>query len=333
MNKSQTILAAIGGATGVVSAVLGYFIWDAFSGRGERIEALEDAMRSAERLAGQPVYPGPAGESAYQSNRAAYVEWRGAAFELAASGDTLVEKTTPPAFKEFLVREARRLSSLPGGVEGKIVKSDFAFGFNDYITGGVIPARDDLERLQREWGDVTEVVEILAKAQVVEITSIAVKAPPPPPEPPKPAGGFRRSAKRDAAKDAAADAKKPLVTHLAVEFTTRPSGLVNAINAFAAAGRFVVVDEMGFARESDTIAEALGVDDKKEREQAAGGRRRRRSFQSEEPAKEEAAAAKSGLVTDPATCAPLKVSMSLSVYDFRSLERTDGEGSKTEGAR
>lgn len=325
MNKSKIVLASLGGVVAAASLALAYMIWDAVSGKGERVDELDGALASADRLVRLPVYPGKEGVEAYKANAAAYEEWREAADAFASAGDMVFEQTTPPAFKAFLQGEARRLSALPGGVDGKIVKSEFPFGFNDYINGGVLPSQADLSRLQREWHDVSTVVEALAGCGIIEITGVTVAAPKQAEaEQPATKAGKARGAKAQKG-DRESSRPAPAVTSIALEFVTRPAGLVNAVNAFMTAKRFMVVEDFSFVRAKDDIAEALGGDAKKDEPAARPGRRRRGVQVVEEQKAEEGADKKDGLVTDPASASPLKVSMAVSVYDFRSLEAKPGE--------
>ena len=321
MNKSKIILASIGGVTLVASLVLAYLIWDALSEKGEKTSDLEGAVSTAERLVRLPVYPGPEGIKAYKENAETYEAWRESAIKLASAGDMAFEPTTPPAFKAFLVDDARRLSSLPGAVDGRLVKEDFPFGFKDYITGGVLPAQADLARLQREWFDVSTVIEALAKCGVGEIVDVVMKAPASVQEEESSSKKGKKGKKQaKAAKEEKPD-DSPAVTCFTVDFRTRPAGLVNAVNEFITSSRFIVVDDFTFVREKDDIADALGGDAKKQQEAQPRGRRGRRGRQAEEEeAAKPAAEAGQGVVTDPAIASFLRVSMTFSVYDFRSLE-------------
>lgn len=317
MNKSKIILASVGGATLVVSLVLAYLIWSAFSDKSEKAADLENAVSTADRLSRLPVYPGPEGIKAYNENAETYSTWREDALKVASAGDMRFEPTTPPAFKAFLVDDARRLSALPGAVDGRLVKPDFPFGFKDYITGGVLPAQADLARLQREWFDVSTVVETLAASGVAEVEDVvlAVQAPVQEEAPSNKKG--KKAKKQTKAEDTEG---LPAVTAFTVVFRTRPSGLVAAVNAMITSSRFIVVDDFSFVREKDDIAEALGGDGKKQQEAPARGHRRRRGRQAEEDAAQKPEEDKGGVVTDPATASLLKVTMKFSVYDFRSLE-------------
>ena len=179
MNKSKIILASVGGVALTASLVLAYLIWSAMADKSERAADLDGAIATADRLTRLPVYPGTEGIKAYNENAETYKAWREEAVKIASAGDMAFESTTPPAFKAFLVDDARRLSALPGAVDGRLVKEDFPFGFKDYITGGVLPAQADLARLQREWYDVSTVIEALAKCGVSEIVDVAIKPPAP----------------------------------------------------------------------------------------------------------------------------------------------------------
>ena len=319
MNKSKIILASVGGVALAASLVLAYLIWSAMADKSERAADLDGAIATADRLTRLPVYPGPDGIKAYNANAETYKTWREDAVKIASAGDMAFESTTPPAFKAFLVDDARRLSALPGAVDGRLVKEDFPFGFKDYITGGVLPAQADLARLQREWYDVSTVIEALAKCGVSEVVDVTIK----PPTPVQPEQTAKSSKKNKGKKPAKVENKDqdPAVTCFTVDFRTRPAGLVNAINEFITSSRFVVVDDFSFTREKDDIAEAIGGDGKKQQESQPRGRRGRRgrAAEEEETPRPEAEKGQS-VVTDPMTASLLRVSMKFSVYDFRSLE-------------
>jgi len=330
MNKSQMILAAIGGIVVLGALVLGYFIWDASSVKAERAETLEGDVASAGNVMKKlPVKPEKASLSVYKDSCAAYGEWQAEAKKVASRGDLVFDMATPAEFKTAIVGEARKIADLPGCFDGKFAKSDFGFGFKDYVTGGALPPEADLKRLQREWNDVSTVLKTIAACGGADAGVIDVRM-----------GAQKAKAEGEGEEEASAKkrnkkAKKkvkvkgegggegegdegsagPAVTAFTVEFMMRPSGLVKAVNAFATGTRFVVVEDCSFVREKDELAETLGGDAKKT-EQAGTSRRRRRSQAQEEPKAE----TKGGMVIDPATASLLKVTMVVSVYDFRSLE-------------
>jgi len=332
MNKSQIILAAIGGTAVVGALALGYFIWDAASAKDERVETLEDSVTAAKNLIKKlPVKPEKAELAVYGENCKAYDGWRADAEKIAAQGDLVYESTTPAVFKTAIVAEARKIGDMPGCFGGKLVKPDFHFGFKDYITGGALPPGDEasLKRLQREWDDVSSVLKTIAEcggadAGIEDVRMGKSKAAAEEEE--QPQSNKKRKAKKggkakaEGQEEGEAAAAGPAITAFTVDFRTRPSGLVKALNAFATGTRFVVVESCTFVRERDALAETLGGDAKKAEQ--TSGRKRGRKQQAAEEKKEEV---KSGMATDPAHAPLLKVSMAFSVYDFGTLEKAQAE--------
>jgi len=336
MNKSQIILAAIGGTAVVGALALGYFIWDASSAKDARVEALEGGVTSAKNIIKKlPVKPEKASLAVYKDNCKAYDDWRADAEKIAAQGDLVYENTTPAVFKTTIVAEARKIGEMPGCFDGKLVKPDFHFGFKDYITGGALPPGDaaSLKRLQREWDDVSSVLRTIAECggvsagiEDVKMGKAKVAAVEAEEQPTANKKRKNKKAKKVAAEEEVEAAQGPAITSFTVEFKTRPSGLVKALNAFATGSRFVVVDSCTFVRERDELAEALGGD-AKSAEQTSGRSRRGRKQKEAAEQKEEV---KSGFVTDPAHASPLKVTMAFSVYDFGTLEKAQAEAATEE---
>ncbi len=337
MSKPKIILITIGGVIALATIALAVMIWMAFSGRSEQVEELDISRSDAERLVRLPIYPGPAGVRALESNRTDFASWTASARELAARGDKAFERTTSPAFKTFLVEDARRLSELPGAVEGKLVKAGFAFGFAEYISGGVMPKEEDLPRLQREWYDVSTVIKALAVTGVTEIAEVTLQVRPKAEED----TNMTRKNKRKNKAKVEVDTSEPNVTRMSVTFKARAQGIVNAINAIAASPRFIVVDDLSFYHETDELQAALDGDKKEEGASSSrrSSRRRRSSTTTEAPkpsfganATDDAAPQTNAVrvVSDPARVAPFKVTMTFSVYDFRTKENG---AQATEGAQ
>lgn len=331
MNKAKTILTVIGGVSALLILVMAYLAWSALNAKSaaidgddeEGIDGLDNVMQRATTLSRKTVYPCKQSLDEIASNRLLLAEWKDDAFKIAARGDKVFPATTPAAFKAFIMEDAKRLRELPGGNEGNLVSADFAFGpFRSFITEGKMPLESDLAKLQRQWDDVSEVVSLLAGAGVSEVTDIAIKAA----ESAKPEEKRTRQ-KRGAARNAKKDAVEFMDTvskHSYIfSFSTRPAGLVSAINRLEVSGRFIVVEDFTFSRPQDAIAEALGGENRAKDAQTAGrGRRSRRRLPSAQPEEaEEKKSGKGAIVTDPLLDAPLAVTMTVTVYDFKSLEK------------
>ena len=332
MNKSKMILAATGGVIGVAVLVMAYLVWSAYAAQtaamegDDESEGLETVTANASRLSQKKPYPCEASVKEVASNEVVVSEWQAEAFKLAARGDRPIKAITPAQFKTDMMEDAKRLLALPGLVQGKIAKPDFAFGpFKEYIAEGKMPSEQRLAELQRQWGDVTTIVELLAASGIAELTDVQIRPPEEEKAVEQPAKG-KRAAK---GKAAAGTAVKPSAQRYAVSFTTKPVGFVKCVNAFETSERFFAVDGFTFSRENDVIASALGGGDKKDASQlsASGGRRRRRGGVVVEQ-KEDENKPKNGIITDPLLDAPLKVEMLISSYDFKTLQETPKEEEK-----
>ena len=348
MNKTKMILAGIGGAAGLVVLVLAFLVWQAFSAKTaaiegddeEGIDGLETVETRAQGLSRKPVYPCAKSVDAIAANQAAIDGWCKEGLKLAARGDKVFPKTTPAQFKTDIVNDAKRLMALPGGVGGKLVKPDFAFGpFKDYIIEGKMPSDAELAELQRKWDDVATITEMLATNGVAELVDVQFKAAATAESADikdKRGEGDKRDKRKGSAQSNNRTIEQSIISHSYVfTFAAKPAAFIRTLNELEASERFITVDSFTFARPVDVIAAALGGDDKKSAEaQSSGrrGRRGRRGAEAEAPASKLAGtgeeAGKNGLVTDPLKDDPLKVTMTMTVHDFRSLEE-DGEAASS----
>lgn len=326
MNKSKIVLAATGGVIGIAVLVMAFLVWRAYAAKvaaaegDEENEGLETVVENANRLSRKPVYPCAASVEAIASNRASAAAWKDEAFKLASRGDRPVKPMTAAQFKTDMVTEAKRLVGLPGGVQGKIAKPDFPFGpFREYIAEGKMPSESRIPELQRQWDDLTLIVETLSGCGVSELVDVQLKAKVEEKPDEVAAKGKRRPVRNRKAEEEAT-ASAPSEQGYVITFTTRPLGFVKCINAFETCERFCVVEDFSFLRENDVIATALGGGDKKEAAaQQSGGRRRRRG-QAEVQKAEDGEKPKNGIITDPLLDAPFKVTLTVSTYDFKTLQ-------------
>ena len=346
MNKTKMILAGIGGAAGLVVLVLGFLVWQAFSAKTaaiegddeEGIDGLETVEARAQGLSRKPVYPCAKSVDAISANQAAIDDWCKEGLKLAARGDKIFPKTTPAQFKTDIVNDAKRLMALPGGVGGKLVKPDFAFGpFKDYIVEGKMPSDAELAELQRKWDDVATITEMLATNGVAELVDVGFanvnrEQGTGNREQEKKGRGKREEGKRKG-QNANACSLLPVPCSLSYIFTfaAKPAAFIQTLNELESSERFITVDSFTFARPTDVLAAALGGEDKKAAETQTSGRRGRRGRRGAEQSAPVAGdgdgkeAGKNGLVTDPLKDDPLTVTMTVTVHDFRSLEEEKSE--------
>ena len=345
LSKNQIVMLSIGGAALVVAAVLGYFAFSAYSAKSEAAEAAQSDSSAVRALLGAAISPDAASIAAVKKNSDALAGWTEAALSTASAGDRLIDPDlNEAACKQKLVDEARALSGLPGGVDGKIMKDVSAFGFPDFVSGDKLPEKAELPRLQRLWGDVCTLVKTLSDCGVIEVVyvgpTVLKQQAEATAEPKKDTKKSRNRRKKDA------EEEKPAYTEekYAIDFRAKPAALVKVVNALATSQRFSVVETLDFAREGDMIGKALGEGEKRgaSEQQSSRPRRRRRGEQArfgEEKAAEGAEEADSGVVNDPEKEEPFLVHAVVSTYDFglaakpvadESAEPAAAEGVKEE---
>ena len=320
LSKNQLIMIAIGGVTVVAVLVLGFLAFGAFSANSEADEELQIASDSVRQMYRAKISPDAKSVTAIVSNKTAFAEWRESARAVVSDGDIApVSGVDEASFKQQMVDDAHEMVKLPGGVEGAIVRSDFTFGFKEFISGGELPAKDKLPQLQRQWADIKLIVGQLSACGVTELVKIE-----PTVNPDAVAAAQAALAAQNTKKNnrKSAEPEKPAFTRecYALEFRARPLALVKTVNAFATDARFVVVDSMDFARSGDMILAAIAADEKKPAAADDGGSRRRRRpvAAAEEPAAEGVEKVRHGLVNSPELEAPFTVKMTVSTYDFGS---------------
>ena len=336
MNKTRIILASTGGAIAVGVLASAFFLWSAFSKKtaafegNDESEGLESVVGQVASLMNKKPYPDKANEKRLQANSQAFEDWCRGVRSVAAEGDWLADgDCTPAQFKEMIGRDAKALTSPAKKNPAAIVAPDFAFGpFKEYLADKM-PARDALPRLQRQWYDITSLIELLATNGVIRLTDLQVverKVAVQDESKPKSKSKAKPKAK-------AADGEpEPSVETYRLTFQAKPAALVGVIRMLSFQKRFTVVDGFGFTRERDAIAEAFGVGDKKKDAATSGGGRgrgrggRRGADTDEKPGEKKSALG--GVVFDPETDSTLNVELTVSVYDFRTLEADEKGASK-----
>ena len=333
MNKTRIILASAGGVIAVGVLVAAYFLWSAFSKKtaafegNEESDGLETVVGQVASLMNKKPYPDKANEKKLQANRQAFEDWYQGVRSVAAEGDWLADgDCTPAQFKEMIGRDAKALSDPAKKNPAAIVAPDFAFGpFKEYLADKM-PARDGLSRLQRQWYDITSLIQLLATNGVIRLTDLQVV------EVKVPAAKDDSKVKSKAKAKAENEEREPSVETYKLAFQAKPSALVGVIRTLSFQKRFTVVESFGFSRERDTIAEAFGVGEKKDVAAAsAGGQGRRRrgvAAEASKPAEKKSDTSLGGVVFDPETDSALNVELTVSVYDFRTLEGDEKGASK-----
>jgi hypothetical protein len=323
MKNTKVILYAIGGVAGLAVLALGYFLFGAFSEKSDLEMEYQSALDDVSRFARGKVLPCNDSVVAIKNNCEAISNWWSEAQRLVSAGDRVYEKLSPAQFKTYLIDSANRIANLPGAAEGKFVKAGFGFGpFKDFIADGKMPDEKDLPRLQRQWDDFEILIAALSKSGVVELTDLQIKENVSAQKSEEEEASNRNNKKKRKAanKKVKTEAfKKPTSFTYVLSLAARPAAIVKSVNAIEANERFMIIDSFTMTRATDTIAEALAANDKQDQPRSRRGRRGRGGADQEKDEK----APESVIVTDPALDAPRNIVMTVSTYDFRTLEQLD----------
>ncbi len=316
LSKKQTVSMVSIAVFVLAAGALGWFLYDAITGREELEEELAQQTASFQRFNDAPVFPSLKTIAEAKTNQVALAAWRDAARSFAARGDRKLAEETPPIFKQRLADTVRKMRALPGSAGGKIAGPAFQFGFDVYLgEGGVLPDVKDVPRLASQLDVIKHVVVTLARAGVLEIKELRRVEAPPPDE------GQTKGGKKKAKKGKEPEGPRPVCLDFGLVFTARPAAVVDALNKFSIDSRFIVVKNFAFKMVEDDIVSRMDAADQAKAAAATaaagGGRRRRRAA-----AAEAAAAAENpevnanGLVADPEFGSPIQVEMTLSAWDF-----------------
>lgn len=327
MSKTKMILAAVGGVSAVAIIAAGVFVWLQVSARtvaiegDEETEGLEYVQSSADRLMRQPIRPCDESIRELTQAREELLAWKDETFRFAARGDRPIAKLSDAAFKEFLIRDAKRLQALPAGTTNKTLEASFEFGpFKPYIAEGKMPEREVLQTLQRNWDDLSLIIETLSACGISRVTAVTLEKA----AEPKEETTAKNKKNKKSSKKMAAPVFKPASFTYTFTCLTRPAAFVKALNAFQASERFIAVDDFIIRRSKDTLSDAL-MGEKKD-ESATPSRRggRRRGARSEE-AETKADEPTIAVMTDPQNDLPFEAVLKLTVHDMRSLEEAPKE--------
>ena len=328
MNKTRIILASTGGVIAVGVLAAAYFLWSAFSAKTAAFEGddendgLETVVGQVAALMNKKPSPSKANEKKLLSNKEAYEAWYRNVRSVAAAGDWLADgDCTPAQFKEIIGRDAKALSDPAKKDPAAIVAPDFAFGpFKEYLADKM-PSKDALPRLQRQWYDITSLIQLLATNGVSRLTDFQIVERKAPAAEAETKGKSKMKSKSKAKAEDGVEELEPSIETYQLSFQAKPAALAAVIRTLSFQKRFTVVDSFGFTRERDVIAEAFGGGDKKEGTASGSGRgRNRRKSSSEADKSAEKKPENKGVVFDPETDSTLSANLTVSVYDFRTLE-------------
>ncbi len=322
MNKNQMTMAVIGGVAGLLSVVLGYL---AFA-EGDAQDKAQRTIRAKTNLYDQNRSATEEQRELYAANEKAEAEWTKAAYAAVAKQDERLyaEEITAEGLvrkmQDARVAYAQKVvdgPKLPGSDESpKFIHAEFMFGtyFQPYLNGDPIKGEAKKVEVQRRWGDVCQVADILLACGAQSLDGVEVIEP----EKPTDSSNGNYGAEEEEKPEA-----YPILTETyKITFKASPAALVKVLNAFSTEKRFISVDQMSFSQAGDPLLAKFGGAGKAE--QSSGRRRRRREAATEEESEQEKK--KIGLITDPEQeLVPFTVTMTLSTLTATAQAKTAQE--------
>lgn len=328
MSRTRILLIAVSSVSAVAVLVSCVFLFSVLSAKTAAREGDADSFGldyendKADRLSRKKPYPCAESVKRLKEAKTTLGEWIEEAEAIASRGDRPLATTTPPLFKEFIVSDSRRLHALPAGADKKTLVETFDFGpFKPFIAGSEMPPPERLRQIQRQWMDVAEILELLSESGVESALSIDVKMDAPKKEAETAQGPKRPGMRKKAEQKKDLGPQGPEAWTYSLVLKATPASLTKALNAFATTPRFMVVKDLSFHHETDTLLVNLGGEKKEESRPTS--RRRFGAVKKEEAPKEKEALFT--VLTDPAAGALFDVRLSVTVYDFRSLEKAGEE--------
>lgn len=307
MNKNQMAMAIIGGVSLAGSLVLLALIFLFVS---DDQETAQQQLTMQTNVYNQNKAFSLEQAAEHQKNAEASQELAGKAYAaVKAMSDRLyVEEMTAPEVRDRIQADYKRYYDVQKEGEAHFVKDQTVFGkaFEGYINGDKL-ADADKDLVQRRWGDVVQLVDVVLEAGAQSVDGVEVVTPVVEKKPDEEASGSDAE-KKDA---------YPIVTETyEIQFTASPSVYVDVLNALAKINRFVAVDKMEIKPSEDTVGAMFGV--VAESAAAESGRRRRRRSEVKD---EEEEAKQVSLITDPGQeIKPLKVKLTVSTLTAMAVK-------------
>lgn len=303
MNKNQLAMAVIGGAGAVIALAVFALVW-MNSAEVEELNAKVAEERSS-CAAKRGVTRKCGNEIKEVTTRLA--EDAAGTYAALTNGFLIAEVPERTALQKLMNAAYERYKKLPVDATTKIIKEDFTFGpFGDYIKG-TIPNEKETPLLARRWGDVSELTDLLVEAGATGLTDVKILTKKTEEESVNARGRNARGRNARNNKNPEADDTAYACSEETYELTffARPAALVKFMNSLSASKRFFTLDSVKFEQAGDPLLQAIGADSKED------------SRKSKEETEEERELGRNKIcVTDPATTAPLTVTVKVTAMIF-----------------
>lgn len=294
----------------------GWFLFSAMMAKNAAAEERNQKYEELQSLYNEKVFPSAENIARVKEDRKSLEAWLVTASNLVHKGDLQVDQMSPTGFKQTLQATVRRLSSQIGTVNGKVVAAGFNFGFDKYLgTSDSLPASEHVAQLSQQLTIIELLCKELFAANILSLETVTRETfdEQSADQPKQDDNSNRRKRRRDDSGRAPAAAAAVSNTseffskqRFTLEFKTRPSAFIDALNRLAAMDLFVVVAETEFRKTDDPLA--------------------KRTSKKKDSTAEGAAVVDTAtlthaerIVTDPELEPPVSVKLDIDVYSFKGV--------------
>ncbi len=316
MKRHQIILGVCGVLMAAVCLGAGWFLFSAMMAKNAAAEERNQKYEELQSLYNEKVFPSAENIARVKEDRKSLEAWLVTASNLVHKGDLQVDQMSPTGFKQTLQATVRRLSSQIGTVNGKVVAAGFNFGFDKYLgTSDSLPASEHVAQLSQQLTIIELLCKELFAANILSLETVTRETfdEQSADQPKQDDNSNRRKRRRDDSGRAPAAAAAVSNTseffskqRFTLEFKTRPSAFIDALNRLAAMDLFVVVAETEFRKTDDPLA--------------------KRTSKKKDSTAEGAAVVDTAtlthaerIVTDPELEPPVSVKLDIDVYSFKGV--------------
>lgn len=261
----QVITLIVGGALlAVVSVAAAWFLFNAVVAKNTAERERNEDYESLQGIYRGKVFPNQENIEQLGKDREALSNWVESATSLLNKGRLKVEKKSPTGFKQELQATVRRLSQQPGIVHGKVVASEFYFGFDQYLgQSDSLPSAENVDRLAVQLAIIERICEELYAAKILElkrVTREVFDSNQGDGTEQQDESSRRRRRDRSAptptvvsGAGAAAESEYYQTQRFAFEFAARPAGFIEVLNRLARMDLFCSVEALRMEKASDSL--------------------------------------------------------------------------------
>lgn len=253
MKKHQVVTISAGAVTLLLLAASAIMLNRALSRTREMADLRDSKFEELAAIYRAPVFPEQKNVALIRQQMEEVTTWTSNVVTAQRAVVQVNTQLTPSQFMQVLQPAVRELARLKTAGGTKVFPDSFAFGFDSYITGGQMPAAEDIPKLALQWELTKRLCHEVAAANVSAIQSVTryafegVAARAQETETEEVRGRRGRIRASEAVSTAMSTTEPRALTGLhpfTIEFTARKDALLAVLNRLAATDLFVMVNQV-----------------------------------------------------------------------------------------